>query len=275
MADEPLTAASSHTVKPGETLFGIAKQNQVSREAILAANPEISNPSLIQVGQVIRIPSVPPDNSAGESGAAGSATTVGSANSAGAAGGGASANGILDQFQPGGASARTAKQDHLPGGVESSEKMAQFDRHRVMAHKQSFIGAASAFGLPPALLAAIASRESRGGAVLTHGGFGDGGHGFGIMQVDDRNPFPVVHDGGPAGRPHINQATKILAGKLTTVRQSFPDLSEVEQLQMAVSRYNGGAGKRPPNSDQGTTGGDYMNDVWSRAQFYARVEDWS
>ena len=94
------------------------------------------------------------------------------------------------------------------------------------------------------------------------------------MQVDDRNPFGG-HDGGPAGQAHINQATKILSGKLNTVRQSLPDLSEVEQLQAAVSRYNGGAGKRPPNSDQGTTGGDYMNDVWARARFYARVEDWS
>ncbi len=271
MPDEPLSA-TSHTVKPGETLFGIAKQNNVTREALLAANPEISNPNLIQVGQVIRIPINSSDTSNGDSDA-GSGTSGSSDNTTGV--GGAASNAILDQFQPSGASAKTAKQDHLPAGVASSEKMAQTDRHRVMAHKQRFIAAGSAFGLPPALLAAIASRESRGGAVLTHGGFGDGGHGFGIMQVDDRNPFPVVHDGGPAGQPHINQATKILAGKLSSIRQSFLDLSEVEQLQMAVSRYNGGAGKRPPNSDQGTTGGDYMNDVWARARFYARVEDWS
>ncbi|HJZ80978.1 MAG TPA: hypothetical protein VKD91_11555 [Pyrinomonadaceae bacterium] len=201
-----------------------------------------------------------------------SGTTTGSV-SAGSPGAGA--NAILDQFQPGGASARTAKQDKLPGGVESSEKMAQFDRKRVMSHKESFIAAASQFDLPPALLAAIASRESRGGAVLDKKGFGDAGHGFGIMQVDDRNPFPVVHEGGPAGQPHITQATGILANKLKAVRQNFGDLSEVEQLEMAVSRYNGGKGGRPPNSDDGTTGGDYMNDVWARARFYARVEDWS
>lgn len=205
----------------------------------------------------------------------GTTTAAGPASSTAAAGGGASANAILDQFQPGGASSKTAKQDHLPGGVDSSEKMAQFDRKRVMAHKQNFIAAAREFGLPPALLAAIASRESRGGAVLTSAGFGDAGHGFGIMQVDNRNPFPVVHEGGPAGQPHINQATGILAGKLKKVQQAFPDLNAVEQLEMAVSRYNGGAGKRPPNSDDGTTGGDYMNDVWARARFYTRVEDWS
>jgi len=37
---------------------------------------------------------------------------------------------------------------------------------------------------------------------------------------------------------------------------------------------HGGAGLPPPNSDKGTTGGDYMNDVWARARFYARFEDW-
>jgi hypothetical protein len=187
---------------------------------------------------------------------------------------GASLNAILDLFQSAGASAKTAKQDHLPGGVVSSETMAKTDRNRVMARKEKFKVAALAHALPPALLAAIASRESRGGAVLKNG-FGDGGHGFGIMQVDDRNPFPVQHDGGPAGQAHINQATQILANKLATVKQTFTDLSAVELLEMAVSRYNGGAGKRPPNSDEKTTGGDYMNDVWARARFYARVEDWS
>ncbi|HMJ26211.1 MAG TPA: hypothetical protein VK475_10295 [Pyrinomonadaceae bacterium] len=188
---------------------------------------------------------------------------------------GAGVNAILDLFQPAGASPKTAKQDHLAGGVASSETMAKTDRNRVMASKEKFKLAARAHNLPPALLAAIASRESRGGAVLKNG-FGDGGHGFGIMQVDDRNPAtPVQHDGGPAGQPHIDQATRILADKLAQVRRSFPNLSEVEQLVMAVSRYNGGAGKQPPNSDEKTTGGDYMNDVWARARFYARVEDWS
>jgi hypothetical protein len=184
-------------------------------------------------------------------------------------------NSILELFESAGASAKTAHQDGLPGGIASSETMARTDRNRVMAHKAKFKIAAALHGLPPALLAAIASRESRGGAVLDHNGFGDHGHGFGIMQVDDRNPFPIAREGGPAGQPHLDQAAQILANKLQTVGQSFPQLSDVERLEMAVSRYNGGAGRKPPNSDQGTTGGDYMNDVWARARFYARTEDWS
>jgi hypothetical protein len=187
-------------------------------------------------------------------------------------------NAILLEADSSGASDATAKQDKLPRqgihGVQASEAMAQTDRKRVIQHKAKFQEAGSKFNLPPALLAAIASRESRGGNILKNG-FGDNGHGFGIMQVDDRNPFPVEQEGGPTGQPHINQATGILRDKLVAVRQKFPDLSEVDQLQTAVSRYNGGHGKPAPDSDEGTTGGDYMNDVWARARFYARVEDWS
>ncbi|MEN3331072.1 MAG: hypothetical protein V7641_437 [Blastocatellia bacterium] len=187
-------------------------------------------------------------------------------------------NAILLEAESAGAADGTARQDGLPQrgihGAQASETMAKTDRNRVMKHKAKFEEAARQFALPPALLAAIASRESRGGNVLKNG-FGDHGRGFGIMQVDIGNPFPVVQEGGPAGQPHINQATGILKDKLRTVQGRFPDLSEVKQLQTAVSRYNGGAGKAAPDSDKGTTGGDYMNDVWARARFYARVEQWT
>jgi len=263
--------ANTHTVKSGESLGAIAKQHNVTVADILAANPDITNPNLIRLGQVIQIPTAQSGGSAAPMSNDPLATAAAASKSSV---GGSLANAILDQFESSGASAKTAKQDKLPGGVGSSEKMANFDRKRVMAHKDKFILAANQFSLPPALLAAIASRESRGGAVLKNG-FGDGGHGFGLMQVDNRNPFKVQQDGGPAGQPHINQATGILANKLASVKKQFSALPDVEQLQMAVSRYNGGAGKQPPNSDAGTTGGDYMNDVWARARFYARMEDWS
>jgi len=191
---------------------------------------------------------------------------------------GADPNAILLEAESRGASDKTARQDKLPQrgitGVQASEAMAETDRTRVIRHKAKFQEAARKFNLPPALLAAIASRESRGGNILKNG-FGDNGHGFGLMQVDDGNPFAVAKEGGPTGQPHINQATGILREKLTAVKAKFPDLSESEQLQTAVSRYNGGRGKPAPDSDEGTTGADYMNDVWARARFYARVEDWT
>ena len=82
---------------------------------------------------------------------------------------------------------RTAKQDGLAaGGPDASHAMAKTDLNRVTPLKDRFKAAAELTGLPPALLAAIASRESRCGSVLASDGTGDGGNAFGIMQVDRR-----------------------------------------------------------------------------------------
>ena len=275
----PSEKSTEHTIKSGETLSGIARQHGITLDFLLAANPEIQDPGRIRVGQLIVIPSQ--SASALESdGPAEVPPPLSESRDAKEKPGQSEAdpNAILFEAESLGASDGTAKQDKLPQGgitgVKASETMAETDRKRVMQHKAKFEAAAGKFDLPPALLAAIASRESRGGNILKNG-FGDHGRGFGIMQVDIGNPFPVVQDGGPAGQPHINQATAILKDKLAAVKRRFPDLSGVEQLQAAVSRYNGGAGLPPPDSDKGTTGGDYMNDVWARARFYARVENWN
>lgn len=258
----------THHVRSGETLSGIARQYGVKLQDLLDANPEIRNPDRITLGQAINIPLS--DDSPG-------APTGGPEENVPAPISPTDPNALLHQYRPRGASNTTASQDGLPArgitGVQASHTMAETDRRRVMLHKDKIRDAARRFNLPPALLAAIASRESRGGSVLRNG-FGDNGHGFGLMQVDDRNPFSVITTGGPFGQPHINQATGILRDKLEAVQHQFPDLSAVEQLETAVSRYNGGDGRPAPDSDQGTTGRDYMNDVWARALYYAREEAW-
>ena len=98
-------------------------------------------------------------------------------------------NSILFKYIPTGASAQTGNQDGLTRkgvfGFRASQKMAETDAKALMKFKEKFAAAAKQFDLPPALLMAIASRESRGGAVLVKG-FGDHGFGFGLMQVDKR-----------------------------------------------------------------------------------------
>jgi murein DD-endopeptidase MepM/ murein hydrolase activator NlpD/uncharacterized protein YraI len=186
-------------------------------------------------------------------------------------------NAILFTYTPTGASDGTASQDNLPTqgirGVQASIEMASTDRERILSFKERFISAAQMYSLPPALLAAIASRESRGGNVLDRNGFGDGGNAFGIMQVD-RRFHRVETSGGPSGQEHIDQAASILREKLLGVETQLDNLSESSQLQTAISRYNGGRGLPAPRSDVGTTGGDYMNDVWARARYYAEQETW-
>lgn len=51
----PPAAGKSHTVKPRETLFAIAKQYGVRVDAIVAANPN-ANPNRLKAGQVLVIP---------------------------------------------------------------------------------------------------------------------------------------------------------------------------------------------------------------------------
>lgn len=265
MSENLPVSGTRHIVRRGETLFLIAEQNGTTLNALLAANPDITNPNLILVGQEIIIPAeqTTDDSAAPVEGHDGGQTLEGDP------------NGILEEFESGGASAITAAQDHLNiTGREASARLAATDRVRVMRHKARFIEAGRRFNLPPAILAAIASRETRGGNVLDSNGEGDHGNAFGVMQVDKRF-HSVIRTGGPFGQPHINQATGILRRILNEVRDNFPDLSEAQQLQTAVSRYNGGARLPAPRSDVGTTGGDYMNDVWARARFYAGVENFN
>jgi peptidoglycan hydrolase-like protein with peptidoglycan-binding domain len=177
-------------------------------------------------------------------------------------------NAILSKYQPTGASAVTARQDGLQAGVGASQKMAQADLPSLKKYKDAFAAAGAKHGLPPALLAAIASRESRAGAVLDSRGRGDGGNGFGLMQIDFRYHTPK---GGPHSAQHIDQAAGILKGMLNEVKRNHPDWTPEQQLRGAVAAYNSGTGnvKTLSGMDRGTTGNDYSNDVWARAQALA------
>src|ERR1041385_6638152 len=46
----------TYTVKPGDTLSKIAMRNGVSLAQLLQANPQISDPNKIKVGQAINVP---------------------------------------------------------------------------------------------------------------------------------------------------------------------------------------------------------------------------
>ncbi len=51
-----LEGTRTHRVVPGESLYSIARDYRISVADLLAANPQITNPSMISVGQVITIP---------------------------------------------------------------------------------------------------------------------------------------------------------------------------------------------------------------------------
>ena len=51
----------TYKIKPGDTLSKIAKRNGISLAQLLKANPQITNPDRIQVGQVVNLPDTSTD----------------------------------------------------------------------------------------------------------------------------------------------------------------------------------------------------------------------
>lgn len=127
-----------------------------------------------------------------------------------------------------------------------------------------FMEASKRYGVPLALLLAIASRESRMGLALSSDGTGDYGNGIGIMQIDKRYHPEFTSRHSPFDhQANINYA----AGYLTTLLRDFNG-----NVSQAVAAYNGGprrvrtavfSGLSP---DAVTTGGDYSKDVLERKQ---------
>lgn len=52
----PISAATTHTVVPGDSMWKIAVKYQVGLDELKSANPHIKNPALIYPGQVLTIP---------------------------------------------------------------------------------------------------------------------------------------------------------------------------------------------------------------------------
>lgn len=102
------------------------------------------------------------------------------------------------------------------------------------------------FGLPPYLLHAVGSRETN----LTNE-IGDGGHGHGIFQLDDR-----FHNIPPGFDEDISQQAMVAGAMLKALYTKY------NSWISALNAYNSGS----PLS-QNTAGGDYGPDVWARQQF--------
>lgn len=186
------------------------------------------------------------------------------------------------------------------GGVAESEAAAELHAQYMPKHdlKAKFERLGEKYSVPPALIAAIASRESNMGTQLkrtgVYTGWGDFSkrrgekhksyHGFGIIQVDRQTaPFPEIRRElqaaygkrklDPYAEEHIEWGVKCFLKKLDEARTNNPKLPEAEQIATAVSKYNGGKrGAVYPENDARTSGHDYANDTLIRARWFA--QDW-
>jgi hypothetical protein len=141
--------------------------------------------------------------------------------------------------------------------------------------------AAGEAGEDVALLCAVMLRESIGGTILTppgRNGRGDGGHGRGLFQIDDRGPFRHLIPPDGEDWPVLVQA-RAACHVLATARVELAAFAALPIFERAVAcRYNAklenvvrelellAAGKkrpdgRDPDPDLVTTGKDYGSDV--------------
>ena len=150
---------------------------------------------------------------------------------------------------------------------------------RLARYSYLFSLAESYFGVDPFLMAAIMDRESLGGNALKPlgpGGVGDGGHGRGLYQIDDRS-----HASFCAAR--FDSGGTLWADPLFNAAYAFrlfaKNLKECNgDTLTAIAGYNAGigraitAGKNPDarqrqlDLDKITTGGDYVSDVLDRVE---------
>lgn len=139
---------------------------------------------------------------------------------------------------------------------------------RIARWRRELAAASLATGVDPVLLAAIMDRETNGGDAKGYeprgspAGTGDGGHGRGLMQIDDRahaafcsgdlwrrSDFNVLY-----GAHVLKEALYAFSGR------ELPALCAYNAGAVRVRRAMG-AGRTP---DSVTTGGDYGTDVLSR-----------
>jgi hypothetical protein len=116
-----------------------------------------------------------------------------------------------------------------------------------------------------ALAQAVASRETGMRNIV-----GDGGHGRGMMQIDDRSHGGRV----PTISAGLGYAVALLESNVAECMRR--GVHEGHRTAVAVSGYNAGItgainsymahGSTPSAADRATTGGDYAADVLERAR---------
>lgn len=157
------------------------------------------------------------------------------------------------------------------GGARASEAIAEQHVERIRAIAGRFADTAGKIGVPAAILAAIASRESNVGQALARDGTGDFGNGFGIMQVDRRH-HTILGGHDPQSIEHIEQAATIYAENVENMlsMSRYTSWEDRYLLQGATAAYNFGIGHVKTKSaiDEGTSGNDYGGDTLARAKFF-------
>ncbi|KAK3787978.1 hypothetical protein RRG08_042267 [Elysia crispata] len=170
-----------------------------------------------------------------------------------------------------GSVARLSPTGRLNGGVAASEREVRYDLPELEKRRTCYQQVADENCLQASVIAALASRESRGGKLLySTGGYGDGGRAWGILQCDrytsGMNCMTCEWDSCCHIRMMVSQ---LLVPNIDAVRRKHPSWSIDQCLQGGVAAYNFGVSNVQTwgGLDRGSTNDDYSNDVMARAEY--------
>ncbi len=146
----------------------------------------------------------------------------------------------------------------------------------IAAHQylQIFVDVGMRYDWPAELLAALCNRESDFGVALRPpgpAGRGDGGHGRGLMQIDDRfHREWVLSVNAQTGRPYWEDPASNIDYGAEVLADARADLADLPPLAW-VCAYNADAQRvrnSAPDFDRVTTGHDYGTDVIGNARLW-------
>lgn len=155
-----------------------------------------------------------------------------------------------------------------PASQSSATRSSNVQRSSVPApynrYTSEVAAAAKRYRIPPSVLFGIMMRESNGQNIR-----GDGGHGRGLMQIDDRShgAWLASHNGGMDPASNIMYAAQIL-------RESMDAFGG--DLRKGLAAYNAGVGgvqaalRAGRSPDSATTGGDYGSAVLKNAEQFKK-----
>ena len=169
--------------------------------------------------------------------------------------------------------------------LASTEIFHEFAYAKAEGWLSFFIETAKAYEFAPSLLMAIASRETNMRNII-----GDGGHGFGLMQIDIRSYPDFCHSGGWRNVSlGIQTGAQVLDSKRTQIEHGVGNhltvagyqfvglpLAPAQLERCAVAAYNCGlwayyAFSKGQDPDRFTTGHNYSADVLARAEEFEEL----